>query len=128
MADGTLVEAWLRTYRYSPGCPLNGLADIELARQWVLKFVDWNNGVHLHSGLSHVTPEQRYSSRVDTILMQRQAVCAAALAHHPLRWKRPPRVWQPPTPRPFYATTTLIGIDCTSVQSLQLIGQCGRLG
>jgi GNAT superfamily N-acetyltransferase len=65
-----------------------------MARQWVLKFVTWYNGVHLHSGLSYVTPEQRHSGLATAVLQQRQAVYAQARERHPLRWKRPPRAWQ----------------------------------
>lgn len=94
--DNAHIESWFRTCKYSPGYPPQGFADIELARQWVLKFVTWYNGVHLHSGLSYVTPEQRHSGRAEAILTQRQTVYAAARARHPLRWKRQPRAWQVP--------------------------------
>ena len=94
--DNAHIEAWFRTCKYSPGYPPQGFEDIEMARQWVLKFITWYNGVHLHSGLSYVTPDQRHSGQADAILMQRQVVYAAARARHPLRWKRPPRAWQAP--------------------------------
>lgn len=92
--DNAHIEAWFRTCKYAPGYPPNGFEDIELARQWVLKFVTWYNGEHLHSGLSFVTPEQRHSGLADDLLRQRREVYAQARERHPLRWKRPPRAWQ----------------------------------
>jgi hypothetical protein len=62
-----------------------------MARQWVLKFVTWYNGEHLHSGLSFVTPEQRHSGVADAVLKQRREVYTRARERHPLRWKLPPR-------------------------------------
>ena len=92
--DNAHIEAWFRTCKYAPGYPPNGFENIELARQWVLKFVTWYNGEHLHSGLSFVTPEQRHSGVADAVLRQRREVYAQARERHPLRWKRPPRAWQ----------------------------------
>lgn len=60
----------------------------------MLKFVIWYNGVHLHSGLGYVTPDQRHGGLADAILLQRQAVYEAARKRNPLRWKRAPRGWQ----------------------------------
>ena len=76
------------------GYPPNGFEDIERARQWVLKFVTWYNGEHLHSGLSFVTTEQRHSGLADDVLRQRREVYAQARERHPLGWKRPPHAWQ----------------------------------
>lgn len=92
--DNAHIEAWFRTCKYSPGYPSKGFDDIEHARQWVLKFVIWYNGVHLHSGLGYVTPDQRHGGLADAILLQRQAVYEAARKRNPLRWKRAPRGWQ----------------------------------
>lgn len=94
--DNAHIEAWFRTCKYSPGYPPHGFADIEMARNWALKFITWYNGVHLHSALSYVTPEQRHSGRADEILRQRQVVYAQARERRPLRWKRSPRTWQAP--------------------------------
>jgi len=92
--DNAHIEAWFRTCKYVPGYPQNEFADIELAWQWVLKFVTWYNGEHLHNGLSFVTPEQRHSGVADAVLRQRREVYAQARERHPLRWKRPPRAGQ----------------------------------
>jgi transposase InsO family protein len=94
--DNAHIEAWFRTCKYSPGYPPHGFGDIEAARLWVLKFVTWYNTVHLHSGISYVTPEQRHSGLAEAILVQRQALYAEARDRRPLRWKRSPRTWQAP--------------------------------
>ena len=90
--DNAHIEAWSRTCKYALGYQPHGFEDIDLARQWVLTFVTWYNGEHLHSGLSFVTPEQRHGGVADAVLQQRREVSAPE--HHPLRWKRPPRAWQ----------------------------------
>ncbi len=94
--DNAHIEAWFRTCKYAPGYPPNGFATIERAREWVLRFVNWYNGVHLHSVLAYVTPEQRHSGDAETVLRQRRAVYAAARERHPLRWKRATRSWDAP--------------------------------
>jgi transposase InsO family protein len=92
--DNAHIEGWIRTCKYAPGYPPHGFEDIDLARQWVLKFVTWYNGEHLHSGLAYVTPHQRHSGLADAVLRERRQVYAQARERHPLRWKRPPRAWQ----------------------------------
>jgi transposase InsO family protein len=94
--DNAHIEAWFRTCKYAPSYPSNGFATIEEARAWVLQFVTWYNGEHLHSALAYVTPEQRHSGQANAILTHRRAVYAAARAQHPLRWKRATRSWEVP--------------------------------
>lgn len=92
--DNAHIEAWFRTCKYAPGYPPNGFENIEMAQQWVLKFVTWYNGVHLHSGLSYVTPNQRHDGSAEAILQQRRTLYAQARERHPLRWKGATRTWQ----------------------------------
>lgn len=79
--DNAHIEAWFRTCKYSPGYPPNGFADIELARPWALKFVTWYNGVHMHSGLAYVPPEQRHSGYSVTNLCVRSPDSPEAPIH-----------------------------------------------
>ncbi len=91
--DNAHIEAWFRTCKYAPSYPPNGFADIDMAQQWVLKFVNWYNGTHLHSALSYVTPNQRHDGSAEAILQQRRILYAQARQRHPLRWKRTTRAW-----------------------------------
>jgi transposase InsO family protein len=94
--DNAHIEAWFRTCKYTPGYPPNGFETIEQARAWVLQFVTWYNGEHLHSALAFVTPQQRHTGADQALLAQRQRLYAAAKQRHPLRWKRHIRAWSAP--------------------------------
>ena len=84
----TLLVALFRTCKYRPGYPQKGFADIEMAREWVLRFVDWYNNKHYHSGLNFVTPSSRHSGQAEKIMTNRKKVYMAAKMLHPLRFKK----------------------------------------
>lgn len=70
--------------------------DIEEARRWCIKFIDWYNHQHLHSGLKFITPAQRHSGNDIVIMENRKAVYSEAYQRHPERWSRKTRNWDLP--------------------------------
>ncbi|MBM7560903.1 hypothetical protein JOC49_000417 [Fusibacter tunisiensis] len=91
--DNAYAEAIFKTLKYRPGYPRKGLASIEDARTWVLKFARWYNKEHHHSGLNFLTPEQRHSGQGKAVLANRKAVYEAAKLKNPNRWSRNIRNW-----------------------------------
>jgi putative transposase len=91
--DNAICEAIFRTLKYRPGFPRKPFASLEDARRWVADFVAWYNGVHLHSGIRYVTPNQRHEGRDGEILAKRKAVYRAAKKRTPRRWTGDIRNW-----------------------------------
>lgn len=48
------------------------LINIEEARLWGDKFVDWNNPKHKHSSIKYVIPEQRHDGIDTKVLNNRE--------------------------------------------------------
>src|SRR5690625_6464616 len=78
-------EALFRTLKYAPIYPGRPFEDIEEARIWVARFVEWYNNEHRHSAISFVTPAQRHAGEDAATLAKRAAVYEAAKARHPYR-------------------------------------------
>lgn len=91
--DNAYAEAIFKTLKYRPGYPRKGLASLEDARTWVLKFARWYNKEHHHSGLNFLTPEQRHNGLGQAVLANRKAVYEAAKLKNPNRWSRNIRNW-----------------------------------
>lgn len=91
--DNAYAESIFKTLKYRPGYPHKGLATLEDARNWVLKFARWYNQEHRHSGLNFLTPEQRHNGIGATVLANRKAVYEAAKSKNPNRWSRNTRNW-----------------------------------
>jgi putative transposase len=72
---------------------MQGFIDINSAREWVLKFVNWYNFNHKHSGLNFITPHQRHTDQADKIFTKRDEVYKAAREKHPHRWSKTTRNW-----------------------------------
>jgi len=94
--DNAYSESLFRTCKYRPDYPVNGFADIEEAREWVLSFSRWYNTEHKHSSLKFTTPDQRHTGEADEILKHRQHVYDAAKERHPNRWSGDTRNWDLP--------------------------------
>ena len=92
--DNAYAEALFRTCKYRPDYPSKPFATIDAARDWTLKFVQWYNHQHKHSGLKFVTPAQRHDGRDAAILRQRAQVYEAAKLRHPERWSGATRNWK----------------------------------
>jgi putative transposase len=52
--DNPYSEAMFRTLKYRPEFPYKGFKTLEEARTWSVRFVDWYNCEHLHSGINFV--------------------------------------------------------------------------
>jgi transposase InsO family protein len=92
--DNAYSEALFKTLKYVPSYPSKPFEDIEEARQWVMRFVQWYNHSHRHSNLKYVTPVQRHTGRDKVILARRQQVYEAAKARYPERWSGNIRNWE----------------------------------
>ena len=95
--DNAFAEALFRTVKYRPEFPSKGFADLDAARQWTVRFVQWYNHEHRHSGIRYVTPAQRHASQDRPLLEARHAVYQDARDRNPRRWSRQTRNWTPVT-------------------------------
>lgn len=93
--DNPYSESLFRTLKYCPQWPAQGFADLDAARMWVRKFIEWYNNEHCHSRIRFVTPAQRHRGEDKVILAKRDAVYQAAKAERPERWSRETRNWSP---------------------------------
>jgi putative transposase len=93
--DNAFAEALFRTAKYRPEFPLKGFADLDDARQWAMRFVQWYNHGHRHSGIRYVTPAQRHAGQDGRVLAARHAVYQDARQRNPQRWSGPTRNWTP---------------------------------
>lgn len=91
--DNPYSEALFKTMKYCPSFPERGFSSLEDARQWVHKFVDWYNNIHLHSGIKFVTPASKHSGLDQQILAQRKGVYQRAKEKNPNRWSGETRDW-----------------------------------
>jgi putative transposase len=95
--DNAFAEALFRTVKYRPEFPSKGFADLDAARQWTVRFVQWYNHEHRHSGIRYVTPAQRHGGQDRPLLEARHAVYQDARERNPRRWSRQTRNWTPIT-------------------------------
>lgn len=92
--DNPFSEALFKTLKYHPSFPLTDkFATIEGAREWTIKFADWYNNKHLHSGIKFVTPNQRHTGADIRILGYRNTVYLEARNKRPERWSGNTRNW-----------------------------------
>lgn len=91
--DNPYSEALFKTLKYTPAYPSKPFKGLDEARQWVLRFVDWYNNCHRHSGIKYVTPAQRHNGGDVTILEQRKRLYEDAKKKHPERWSGKTRNW-----------------------------------
>jgi len=91
--DNPYSESLFRTLKYRPEYPHRRFGSLANAREWVVKFVAWYNGQHLHSGITYVTPQQRHDGEDEAILERRRQTYAAARQRNPDRWTSKTRNW-----------------------------------
>jgi len=91
--DNPYSESLFRTLKYRPEFPSKPFVDVAAARTWVDGFVAWYNGVHRHSAISFVTPNERHDGKDATILANRHDVYETAKAKNPARWTSTTRNW-----------------------------------
>jgi putative transposase len=93
--DNAYAEALFRTAKYRPDFPLRGLVDLDAARQWAARFVQWYNHEHRHSGIRYVTPAQRHAGQDRSLVEARHALYQEARRRNPRRWSGSTRNWTP---------------------------------
>jgi putative transposase len=93
--DNAFADALFRTAKYRPEFPLRGFADLDAARRWAMRFVQWYNHEHRHSGIRYVTPAQRHAGQDGRMLNARHLVYQNARDRHPRRWSGNTRNWTP---------------------------------
>lgn len=93
--DNPYSESLFRTMKYRPEYPSKAFDSLENAQTWVDEFVCWYNTRHLHSAIRFVAPDDRHYGRESQILANRQRVYERARRHHPNRWSRQTRNWNP---------------------------------
>jgi putative transposase len=93
--DNPYSEALFRTLKHTPAYPRLPFADLGSAERWVTRFVNWYNGVHRHSGIRYVTPNERHYGKERAVLARRQDLYERARQANPERWTRSTRNWSP---------------------------------
>jgi len=91
--DNPYSESLFKTLKYIPIYPSKPFDTIDVAREWVLKFAQWYNNHHRHSGIKFVTPHARHSGRDKEILKNREKVYREAKIRNPERWAGNIRNW-----------------------------------
>jgi putative transposase len=90
--DNPFIESLFKTVKYTAGYP-GQFKDIEHARTWMAKFVNWYNTEHRHSAIGYVTPHQRRSGIYKEIFEKRNNTLSNARKKNPERWSKKQRVW-----------------------------------
>lgn len=94
--DNPYVESLFKTLKYCPQWPSTGFTALERARTWMLKFEQFYNHEHRHSGIRYVTPNDRHQLKDKELLAQRKTVDELAKSKYPERWTgRQTRNWTP---------------------------------
>jgi len=91
--DNPYSEALFRTLKYTPAYPRVPFANVVSAQAWVTRFVGWYNGVHRHSAIRYVTPDERHAGRECAVLGERHRLYERARSSNPERWTRGTRDW-----------------------------------
>ena len=83
--DNPYSEAQFKTLKYQPDFP-GRFGSLEDARAFLVRFFDWYNNEHRHSGIGLVTPAQRHSGEDKIVYRERQTVLEAFYQQHPERF------------------------------------------
>jgi transposase InsO family protein len=93
--DNPYSEALFRTLKHTPAYPRLPFPDIASAQHWVDRFVNWYNGMHRHSAIRYVTPDERHFGRENDILTRHRGLYERARSSNPERWSGTTRNWSP---------------------------------
>lgn len=91
--DNPYSESMFRTLKYCPIYPNKPFITLDAAQDWMLKFVNWYNNVHQHSGIKFVTPNSKHKGLDKAILANRSNVYEYARQKNPNRWSKSIRNW-----------------------------------
>jgi putative transposase len=84
--DKACAEALFRTAKYRTEFPIKGFADLDTGRQWAMRFVQWYNHEHRHSGIRYVTRHSDLPGRMALCSSPGRAVYQDARQRSPQRW------------------------------------------
>lgn len=92
--DNPYSESIFKTLKYRPNYQPKGFENIDKARRWCKRFVQWYRYEHHHSGIKFLKPAERHSGKSAEILANRTEVYQTARLAHPERWNgRATRDW-----------------------------------
>jgi len=92
--DNPYSESLFKTLKYCPAYPTKPFNDLEEARGWVNKFVNWYNNEHLHSGINFISPGDKHAGKDEAILERRAMVYESAKLKNKNRWSGEIRNWK----------------------------------
>ena len=96
--DNPMSESLFKTLKYNALLPLKPFGNIQEAREWVHRFVQWYNHEHLHSSNQFITPADKRAGKDVAKLQKRQEIMNRKKESHPNRWaKGRTRDWSPIT-------------------------------
>lgn len=87
--DNPFSESQFKTLKYFPGFP-DRFGGPDDARAFCVRFKDWYNRQHRHSGIAFLTPEVVHHGRADEVLAARHARLVEAYQAHPERFRNGP--------------------------------------
>lgn len=83
--DNAFSESLFKTLKYRISYP-KAFNTIDEAKKWVSEFVEWYNTEHRHSGIGHITPNQKHAGKDVEILKKRRKTYEEAKRKNPERW------------------------------------------
>lgn len=83
--DNPYSESQFRTLKYQPDFPRR-FGSLEDARSFLVRYFEWYNLKHRHSGIGLVTPTQRHTGEDRIVYARRQDVLEDFYGHHPERF------------------------------------------
>ena len=83
--DNPFSESQFKTIKYCPEFP-DQFESLEEAEKFCIKFFNWYNNEHYHSGILFLKPATVYSGRADEILNNRHRVLTQAYEKNPTRF------------------------------------------
>ena len=94
--DNPFSESQFKTLKYRPEFPKR-FGCIEDARAFCVRFFDWYNTEHHHSGIGFLTPEVVHYGLAPQVIAARQKVLDLAHLSHPERFvRKPPKAHELP--------------------------------
>jgi putative transposase len=83
--DNAFVESLFKTLKYRHVYP-ERFSDIASARAYLVRFFDWYNYEHFHSGIALLTPHTVHAGLVQKVCARRQKALDRAYTAHPERY------------------------------------------
>jgi putative transposase len=83
--DNPYSESLFKTLKYKSDFP-EVFTEVDDVKKWMLKFLNWYNEEHLHSGIKFVTPASRHVGEDKKVLEKRKMVYELAKKKFPERW------------------------------------------